>query len=321
MLQTAALPSPILACFRDTDDENLCATLMEDIPGIVSLTGITDAHFIYLNKGASSTPRLIILSSRLYPGEYPDLVRELQEYFPEAEFLLLTPANDPLPQFELLARDKVMHLAVTPLGENPEGSSSLRETVGKLLGKERWSITDYVKPGTPVHFFPIRSSCQKEPLIAAIEQVIDGEAEELELLRQKAALLADEMLENALYGAPQGDNGRKLYPKGYDRDTQADEEIHFRFAFDGKNLAMEIADGWGTLSPDQVVSFLASNQEASEQLDDTGGRGLFIIWRFMDHFHVSIRPGRQTVLGGHLKAYFPLDPEAPKGFSISTNFH
>lgn len=321
MSNAATLPSPVLACFRDDEDEKICLPLMKDIPGIVTMRGKFDARLLYVNGLLNGTPRLVILSSRLYPGECPDLVREIKPLYPEAEFLLITPAHDPLPPFQQLVNDKVRHLTVTPLGEAQEGEASLTEVVGKLIGKKRWDITDYVRPGTPVHYFPISSSCQKEQLIASIELLIDRDAEEFELLRQKAALLADEMLENALYGAPRGEDGTKLYQKGADREILADEEIHFRFAFDGKNLAMEIVDGWGTLCPDQVVSYLANNQESAGLLDEAGGRGLFIIWRFLDHFHVSIRPGRQTVLGGHLKVFSQCDPAAPKGFSISTHFH
>lgn len=321
MLHAAPLPNPVLACFRDSDDERLCLPLLQDIPGLVTAHNLFDSRLLFVNGLLHGAPRLVILSSRLYPGECPDLVREMKGVYPEAEFLLLTPANDPLPRFQLLARDQVRHLAVTPLGDESADDASLKGVVEKLLAKAQWSIADYVRPGTAVQEFPISFSSQKEALIAAIEGVIAGDAEEFELLRQKAALLADEMLENALYGAPQGEDGGKLYDKGVDRAIRAEENIRFRFAFDGTNLAMEITDGWGTLSPEQVISYLASNQEADGPQDDGGGRGLFIIWRFMDHFHVSIRPGEQTVLGGHLKAFSPLDPEAPKGFSISTHGH
>src|SRR6185369_6699834 len=172
-----------------------------------------------------------------------------------------------------------------------------------------------------IHEFPLISSNQKEALIAYLEGAIIGDSQEMELLRQRAALLADEMVENALYGAPQGKDGRKLYCKGEERIINVDEKIFFRFAFDGETLAMEVVDGWGTLAPEMVVDFLARNQSGMDEVsDEVGGRGLFIIWRFMDHLHVNIRPGMQTVLGGHLKAVSTHDCESPRGFSISTDY-
>jgi hypothetical protein len=127
------------------------------------------------------------------------------------------------------------------------------------------------------------------------------------------------MLENAMYGAPRGEDGSKLYRKGEQRAIQPLESIRFRFAFDGETLAMEVADGWGSLSADLVLDYLAHNLDGGELPGDVGGRGLFIIWRFFDQFHVSIRPGRQTIVGGQVRVASPLDIETPKGFHISTH--
>ena len=146
-------------------------------------------------------------------------------------------------------------------------------------------------------------------------------AEKMDFLRQRAALLADEMVENAIYGAPQDSFGKKLYSKGESRSIADNEKILFCFAFDGETLAMEIADGWGTLVPEMVIDYLARNQDGvAEHCEENGGRGLFIIWRFLDHLHINIRQGMQTILGGHLKADSPLDSDSPKGFSISTEY-
>ena len=81
---------------------------------------------------------------------------------------------------------------------------------------------------------------------------------------------------------------------------------------------MEMTDNWGTLDPDLVVDYLARNQAQLDGTDDLGGRGLFLIWRFFDHFHVSIDPGKKTVVGGDLRLSGKLDPEAPRGFHITS---
>ena len=64
---------------------------------------------------------------------------------------------------------------------------------------------------------------------------------------------------------------------------------------------------------------MARNQAQLECTDDMGGRGLFLIWRFFDHFHVSIYPGIKTVVGGDLQLSRQLDPEAPRGFHITAH--
>jgi len=318
----AADPHHILALFNDGADAEAFRPLLNDLPGLLSIEN-PPVKEMFAEKMVSLrlNPSLVILSSRLYPESRPELVAELKAIFPGAEILLVTLATDPLPPLEQLAADRIRHLLVTPEEDEQEGIFSLQEAILRLLVRTPWKLQDYVRPGSRVHEFPLTSSNQKEALIASLEETIRGDSEEMELLRQRAALLADEMVENALYGAPQGDDGRKLYCKGEERVIDAGEKISFRFAFDGETLAMEIADGWGTLAPEMVVDFLARNQSGmDEELDEAGGRGLFIIWRFMDHLHVNIRPGMQTVLGGHLKAASTLDFESPRGFSISTDY-
>lgn len=312
----------ILALFDNVLDEDAFRPLLKGLPGLLSLCCLLDdGEFSRQMMALNLKPSMIILSSRLYPKKRPELVRELKELYPGVEVLLVTLSSDPLPLLQQLASDRVKHLLVTSSGEEERGSS-LRREICKLLLKAPWQLQDFVSYGSVVHEFPLNSSRQKELLIAAVENAIKGDSEEMELLRQKASLLADEMVENALYGAPRGCDGRKLYRKGEDRVIYDDEKIVFRFAFDGETLAMEIDDGWGTLAPEMVVDFLSRNQEGlALEEGEAGGRGLFIIWRFLDHMHVNIRPGRQTVLGGYLSRASAFDCEGPRGFSISAEYH
>jgi hypothetical protein len=91
-----------------------------------------------------------------------------------------------------------------------------------------------------------------------------------------------------------------------------------RYGFDGEILAMEVEDGWGNLSPKVVLEHLAKNQNNYEISDDFGGRGLYIIWRFLDHMHVHIKPGRQTVVGGQVKLVTADNLMDSKGFHVTT---
>jgi len=311
----------ILALFNNMADENAFLPLLDGFPRLLSLSNPPEKdQFAVKMASLQLSPSLVILSSRLYPESRPELVAELRRLYPRAEILLITPGSDPLPPLKQIADDRIKHLLVTP-GDDEEGISSLRGAINRLLERSPWELRDYVRPGSRVHEFPLNSSRQKELLIAAVENAIGGDSPEMELLRQKAALLADEMVENALYGAPQGDDGKKLYRKGEERFIDDEEQIVFRFAFDGEILAMEIVDGWGTLAPELVVDYLSRNQEGMFDDDgEAGGRGLFIIWRFLDHLHVNIRPGQKTILGGHLRAASTFDCESPRGFSISADY-
>ena len=314
----------VLALFKDADDESLCNPLMSGIPGIIRVVaGDKVAASLENLKRVGIDPCLSIISSRLYPAERSDLVAALRHAFPATEVLLISSSADPFPPLQPLAADNVRHLAINPgvprEQEGDEPKQQFLAAIEKLVEGRPWKMADYLSPGTVVHEYGVCSSSQKEELIARIEAAIAGDSEEIDLLRQRGALLADEMLENAMYNAPQREDGSKLYRKGEERCIAPREGIAFRFGFDGEVLAMEVADGWGSLSPDMVLRHLARNQDGREICEETGGRGLFIIWRILDHFHVSITPGRQTVVGGHLKASSPIDLEAHRGFHISTH--
>ncbi|MCM2357688.1 MAG: ATP-binding protein [Geobacteraceae bacterium] len=314
----------VLALFKDSEDETLCSPLLTRIAGIVRMVAGEDPAASFKNlKVLGIEPALIIISARLYPAARLDLVSNLRNIFPGTEFLVISSAADPFPPLKLLAADMVRHLAINPAGSG-NGNGDMAKSwflpaVHNLVERRSWDMADYLKPGTPIQEFAFSSSEQKEALIAELETLIRGESPDADLLRQKGALLADEMLENAMYGAPRGADDHKIYRKGEKRAIFPREGISFRFGFDGETLAMEVTDGWGSLSPDMVLKHLAQNQDRRELSDDTGGRGLFIIWRILDHFHVSITPGRQTVVGGHLRASSPMDLETPRGFHIATH--
>jgi len=313
----------ILCLFKDQADEMDSLTLLAGIPGIIRLAVCGNLAVLEDIKKIGVEPSLVIISRRLYPEEKPEVVETLKRLFPVVRFLLISSSADPFPPLQQLIADQIRHLAINPFPGNDKSGAQRKDfvtTLEKLASGRFLEISDYLDRHATIHEYTISGSSQKEELITSIMEIIPGDSTELDALRQRGALLTDEMLENAMYGAPRGEDGRKLYRKGENRTIPRREGIVFRFGFDGWTLALEVADSWGSLSPDLVMEHLARNQEETGLCDDTGGRGLFIIWRFLDRFHVNITPGRETVVGGQLALSSPLDPEAPKGFYISTHY-
>lgn len=150
-----------------------------------------------------------------------------------------------------------------------------------------------------VHEWPVLTSEDKEEIIKRVECIIEGNDDCHEFLRQRAALIADEMLENALYCAPRDMSGNQIFAKGEKRSLSPDEEIVLRCAFDGERLFLEVSDNWGKLSPETVQGFIAINL-AHDTSTDRAGRGLFFMWRFMKDFYVNFVPGLKTSVGGYL---------------------
>lgn len=308
----------IVAIFKDERDQGLWAAYLDGISALWSITAHEGlGHALERLIGRGIDPCLVILSSRLYPTEDPELVARIRGYFPEAELLLISSSEEPSPPLLPLCADTVRHLAVNSTPGDPLGKEYFEGVLQKLVAGRPWSIGDCLGSQTGVRSIELRSSNQKEGVVGALEAAIAGVGDEFELFRQRGALLADELMENAMYGAPRDAEGEKLFKKGEERELLPEERLVFSFGFDGETLAMEMADNWGTLDPDLVVEYLARNQAQPGGWDDLGGRGLFLIWRFFDHFHVSVVPGKRTVVGGDLRLSRTLDPEAPRGFHIT----
>ena len=311
----------VLAVFADAADEKVWEQELADIPNIIRLRGGDSlSHTLSTLRRLGLEPGLVLISTRVYPHGDHNPLPVLRRHFPGIKLILFSAADAPPLSLSPLKHNAIKHLVIEPSGERTGSAagSPLMLAVFNLLTDRQWQMADYLRPGTPVREFDIHSSDQKEALIDALTEMIEGDGPELELLRQKGALLADELLENAIYGAPRREGGAKMFHKGEQRRLLPAEHIGFRAGFDGTTLAMEVSDSWGSLPPDAVIEHLACNQDGSGPAEEAGGRGLFIIWRFLDQLHVTIAPGRQTVVGGHVRLHADDDPSALKGFHIIT---
>jgi len=267
---------------------------------------------------------LVIISIRVYPLGYPKLVAQARELFPVADIILMCLSSDPPPALSPLLADNVRHLLINPVGgphyDLNKVAALFDLSIRHLKNGIPLSMADYIRPGTSVHEHRVSSSEQKEELIAELEKTIGGCSPEFEMLRMKGALLADEMLENAFYAAPRGEHAEPLYRKGEKRDLADRDNVIFRYGFDGETLALEVTDGWGTLSSRDLFMHLTHHCDTMGVHEEIGGRGLFIIWRFLDTLLVRIDPGKQTVIGGHISLstgdYLP----EIKGFHITTGY-
>lgn len=312
----------ILALLRDEADEQLWRADLDAIRGsAVAVAGESVLPAIRKACGAVSQLRFIILSARLYLEGGPAVIATIRELHPAAEILLVSPATDPIPAVTPLFRDGIRNLVVTPdspgIPGNGRTESHLRIAAASLMAGRNERMAACLMPGTLIREFLLTSSGQKEALIAHLDRTVRGQTAEAEFLRQRAALIADEMIENALYGAPRGNDGGRIFRKGECREMLPGERIVFRFGFDGENLAMEVTDGWGSLCPDEIIDHLTRNQERNGLPPMDGGLGLFLIWRFIDHLHVSIIPGRETVVSGHVRLTPPGELPEIKGFHIT----
>jgi hypothetical protein len=265
-------------------------------------------------------PQFVLLSASFYPDKVLGITTLVRNLLPGTEILLVSPASEPFPDIALLFRDGIRNLVVAPSLPLPPGNgpveSPLRIAVASLAAEKHERMSSCLRQGATVSEFTLTSSDQKDVLIKHLESTVNGKTAEAEFLRQRAALIADEMIENALYGAPRNRDGTQIFRKGERREILPAEKIEVRFGFDGENLAIEVKDGWGSLRPEEMIEHLERNRDRDGLPPTDGGLGLFLIWRFVDHLYVSIAPGRETIVSGHVRLASPGELTEAKGFHM-----
>jgi anti-sigma regulatory factor (Ser/Thr protein kinase) len=230
------------------------------------------------------TPKIMIISSDLYPVQGGNMISRLRMKYPQLDIVVFAfKEAHPIPLW-VLVNDNVHHLAVA---DPAKESSILRALLRTLTANEPWELSSYLSPESDFYEFHLFDPGEKESTIRKIKGLVSGPSTDLEILRQKCALLADEMIENAL----ESGLGEDISQKG----------IIIRAGFDGEALAIQVKDSWGTLTPQKALEHLARQQDVRACIDQHRGRGLFILWQFFDHFHVNITSGRETTIGGQLR--------------------
>ena len=201
----------VAVMFSDEKDASFWEGTLNGIPRLlkISVDNDLEASLERLRRAGGSL-RLVILSARLYPGEHPELAAGIRAACPGSEILLISSSEEAAPQLKPLLVDNVRHLAFNSPLDAGRDREYLPGIVSRIVDRRPWEISTCLRKGTAIHSFQLLSSEDKEPLIGALETLLAGDGEEHEMLRQKGSLLADELLENAIYDAPRAPDGSTI---------------------------------------------------------------------------------------------------------------
>lgn len=292
--------STVLSIFKEKSTLNAWTPILSKFQGLPILFSPDDiGSDRFRPESLGFTPQLAIVSSDIYPDFGTNLIRQLRLEYPELDVVVLAAPNVSRLSLWPLVRDGIRHLAVAdPIRESDKISSLIKT----LASKKPWTFSLYLNSESDFREFQLFEARQKESIICQIESLVCGQAADLEILRQKGALLADEMIENALQAAPEG--------------ALSKQGIWVKAGFDGEMLALQVIDKWGTLTPEKAMEYLARHQDGQVCIDTPRGRGLFILWQFFDHFHLNILSGQETAIGGQLNRKSTQDNGLLKGFDF-----
>lgn len=177
-----------------------------------------------------------------------------------------------------------------------------RHPILDVLG---WQALIYGHPGQPFlqmeryvrpQQFWLTHSSEKEALIAQLHLAAEAAplCEYRPDLPDLLALVADELLENAMLAHPEARS--QGWHKGQDRELEGKDSVRIRFGSSTTLAALEVMDQHGSLRPDTLMERLQKNLYGVGVEEGVGGGGLFVIWSMADYLHVHIEAGHRTTV-------------------------
>jgi CRP-like cAMP-binding protein/CheY-like chemotaxis protein len=261
---------------------------------------------------------LIFVSSQLASA-----VGELQKLLPEARIVYVT-SNDMRAELPALQSCST-HLS-NIVSRNPEDRlftiKNITTTISKLFGKDLFGLEKYMNLGVDVQKRAIKHSSDRPKLIEEMQTHMTGLGVR-STIADRAATVAEELLMNAIYDAPVGQDGKAVYAhldRTNDVALKPEEHGEMRFACDGMLAAVSVSDPFGAFKIEILMNYLERNYAGKTDVQEAGkggaGRGLHQIVENSDLVVFNVRAGFKT----EVISFFNLDPKS-KTESDQPTFH
>ncbi|MGE0396915.1 MAG: ATP-binding protein [Kofleriaceae bacterium] len=199
----------------------------------------------------------------------------------------LAPAESPA--LDALLTAGWSHVIAHPM---PILAEELLATVQKLIRGDVFGLEKYVAWGAEVRSYTLEDARDRDAAVNALAQdvIAVGLPDRVGSL---VSVIADELIANALYVAPIDEKGarfRKDEPRDHARALAGQDVVTVRWATDGRYLAIEVRDRWGTLEGNIAPRLASSSKQATAE----GGMGLPLAYACCNQFVINMAPQRMT---------------------------
>lgn len=269
---------------------------------------------------ANGSYDLVFVSSELAP-----LIPDLKKRLATAKLVFMASNNVPseLPLLKMHAG-----LITNIVSRNPEDRTftvkNIATTVSKLISMDIFGLEKYMIWGVEVQSRRVTSSAIRRSLIEDMESHLHGLGVR-STITDRAGLVAEEMLMNAIYDAPTGADGVSKYnslPRTVEVKLLESEYADFRFACDGMLAAVSVIDPFGGFRMGTLLNYLERNYAPGGATDVQvegkagAGRGLHAIIENSDLVVFNVRKNLRT----EVIALFNLDARA-RSENVNPSFH
>lgn len=248
---------------------------------------------MYIIDADSDGPQILAFLEVLY-NKKPDALTLMVSHEPDSTFLLELLQNHNINN--IIAKHGKMALVQEPIDEH-----ELIITCYKLLQQDIFGIEKYLPGyGIGVHHERILSSEDKMRSIDSLETFLQR-VDCYRGLIHFITTVADELLMNAIFDAPRDISGKAKYAERDRRDPlvlMSNEAVDFRFASDGRYVALSISDSFGELNRDVVIRYLSQGIKGApaqiEQKRGGAGLGLHMVFQSVTQLVFNIQSKMRT---------------------------
>jgi hypothetical protein len=263
-----------------------------------------DLHSSPLERAAvvaelNDPPGMCLIDADEDPAAIRWLLDELRDHHPAIIPLVLAHEHDSF-ILDLVAQEQLSNLiarhggmaAVSELIDEFE----LIVTCQKLFSQDIFGIEKYLPTwGIKIHSCIVKASGERQAAVGELETFLDR-IDCAGAIKSSIMLVADELLMNAIFNAPRDENGNPKYAEAERRSKiilEEPEQIEFRYACDGRNVALSVKDRFGSLDRSVIVKYLrrcfANGPTEMEQKKAGAGLGLYMVFNSITQLTFNIQ--------------------------------
>jgi CheY-like chemotaxis protein len=202
----------------------------------------------------------------------------------------------------ILGLGAVTNLLVHPM---PVLGEELTITAQKLIRSDLFGAEKYLLWGTKLSTTTLTRASQRSHLVGELAEQIRSRGQSARVASM-AMLVTDELLSNAVHNAPIDQHGaryRAELARDVELELDARHQVVLRWGCDGRYLAIEVTDPFGSLDRDTVLRALVQND-----VKDSGGgagMGIALTYRSCDHLVFNLAPGKRTEVIALIDVRYP----------------
>ncbi|HXU70304.1 MAG TPA: hypothetical protein VN947_13300 [Polyangia bacterium] len=278
------------------------ASMRRSLKRLMTATGAVTEFVNDLSKLPEDAPSLIAVDLR---STTAPKMKDLEKVFPEVRLIAIVGGQDFGQMVEAVRSPRCSSVITYDEKFEPE---DFIVTVTKLLHGQVFGLQKYFPWGVTLYNMEIAGYEEK---VKAID-VLNAYAELAGArgpVRDRMALVAEELMINAMYHAPVDDDGKPLYqhlPRKEMSGKTFDRGVKVACASNGQLFAVAVRDQYGSLDKETVVKFLSKGTQKSltpEQKESGAGLGLVTALKNANKLVFNLAPG----MGTEVIALFDLD--------------